>query len=323
MGLDMLFFAGGLLLLYLGAEGLVGGASGITLRLGVKPLVVGLTVVAFGTSSPELVVCLAAAFEGNDAISIGNIIGSNIANIALILGVSALVRPLDVRRQAVRREYPLMVLASCLLTLLLFVDLGARELSRIEGGILLACMAGYLLYAYYSTIFASAEQADVELDEVEPATDADGSKLVDVAKLGLGIPALGGGAYLMVDAATSIATDLGISPIVIGITIVAFGTSLPELATSVISSVRDEADISVGNVIGSNLFNVLLVLGLVAVITPLHVESHVLKLDIWVMLGVSVGLWPIFRFGDNVNRFEGGLMLLVYGIYVAWLFARG
>ncbi len=329
MLVEIALFVVGLVLLYFGAESLVGGSSAIALELGVKPLVVGLTVVAFGTSSPELLVCLTAAIEhteATDAISIGNIIGSNIANIALILGVSSLIRPVRVTKQAVRREYPLMLGASFLLVALIVFDTGDQILSRIDGAILSAGMIAYLAYCYFSSIFADEEDdeegAAEELEEVDEMADEEYPTWVNVVRVVLGIGGLALGAYLMVESSVAIAKAIGVPELVIGISIVAFGTSLPELATSVVAITRDESDISVGNVIGSNLFNILLVLGLVSLIAPIIVQPRVLDFDLWMMLGVAIGIWPILVSGRRINRLEGGLMLLVYAGYIVLLFLR-
>ncbi len=327
MGLETFLFIVGLILLYFGAEFLVGGSSAIALRLGITPLVVGLTVVAFGTSSPELLVCLMAAFSGSDDISVGNIIGSNIANIILILGCASLIRPLEVHVQAVRREFPVMVVASILMVI---VSLDG-QITRIEGGILAAGMVFYLLYAFVSARRGSkerqeqADEEEVEPDEIDELADVDiedANPLVDGLKIAGGIGGLAGGAYLMVESARTVAAAVGIPELVIGITVVAFGTSLPELATSVVAAIRNESDISVGNVIGSNIFNIFLVLGASAIIMPLAIGQAAIDVDLWIMLFIAVGIWPILRSGHRVTRLEGVLMLMVYAGYTAYLFIR-
>jgi cation:H+ antiporter len=335
MLLDVLMFLTGLILLYFGAEALVGGSSTIALKFGVRPLVVGLTVVAFGTSSPELVVCLTAAIDhtsATDAISIGNIIGSNIANIALIMGVASLIKPIQVTEQAVRREYPLMLAASVLLVLLVSLDGQPPQITRLDGGLLFGGMLAYLAFTYYASVSGDsepddpAEEPDEEaapiVDEVDPEADTDGSMLRPALKIAFGIGGLAIGAYWMVEASVDIATAFGVPEVVIGISMVALGTSLPELATSVIAVMREESDISVGNVIGSNIFNILLVLGLVALVAPIDVDPDILKFDLWMMLGVAIGIWPILRTGYEVDRLEGALMLIVYVGYIALLFMR-
>lgn len=340
MLIAVLLFIVGLILLYFGAEYLVGGSSAIGLRLGITPLMIGLTVVAFGTSAPELLVSVMAVFSESDDISVGNIIGSNIANILLILGVSAMFRPMSVSKRAVKREFSFMVGATALMALFCFTG---AQLVWWEGVIFLMGMVFYLYFCFLSATSKSAAASDEadeaaefdgeELGELEDVdvdvdVDPDANPAMDVVKMVGGIIALAFGAHLMVDNAIMIATALGVSALVIGITVVAFGTSLPELATSVIAAVRDESDISVGNVIGSNIFNILLVLGIVALITPmvlgkpLNVGQNVLTWDLWIMLGVAIGIWPILRSGHHISRLEGFFMFAFYCGYVAFLFLR-
>lgn len=320
MLIELGLFVTGLVLLYFGAEAMVAGASGLAFRFGVKPVVIGLTVVAFGTSSPELLVCLTAAIEhtaATDAISIGNILGSNIANIVLILGCASLLRPLAVREQAVRREYPMMLGASFLLAALIVFDGQNPTLSRLDGGILVSGMVAFLVYSYVSAVYYEDKPTAVD-DDV--ASETDHSTTVQSVQIAGGIAGLALGAYWMVESSVSIAKYLGVPEVVIGISIVALGTSLPELATSVVAAFRDEADISVGNVIGSNLFNILLVLGTVSLIAPIGVDARVLEFDLWMMLGVAIGIWPILESGETIRWFEGLLMLAIYVGYITLLF---
>ena len=318
--LQLLMFLAGLVALYFGAEWLVSGASSIALRVGIPALVVGLTVVAFGTSSPELLVSLAAVYAESDAISVGNIIGSNIANIALILGCAAMIRPLEVAAVAVRREYPLMLLASALLALLAY---RGADLSFWDGLVLLIFMIAYLTFSFVMARRAMDELAEAneieELGEIDPDQSTTPR---DLFKIGLGVTLLALGAYLMVESAVTIATVLEIDPLVIGISVVALGTSLPELAPSVVASYRSESDISVGNVIGSNIFNVGMVLGIVPLLHPLQVGADALRYDMWVMLGVTLLIWPIMRTGFRISRLEGGLLVLFYLVYMVTLFIR-
>ena len=315
MGLDILMVLAGLVALYLGAEGLVRGASSMALRLGITPLIVGLTVVSFGTSAPELLVSLL----GSDDISIGNIIGSNIANIALILGAASLVRPIEVQAQAVRREMPIMLVA----TVLFMVLIANGTLSIFDGIILLAAMVAYLYYMYLQ---AKKDMAAYEAELLEELGDVDPTKSTstkDILFVIGGILGLAGGAQLMVVGATNIALVFGISELVIAISIVAFGTSLPELATSLVASFRGESDISVGNVIGSNIFNLLFVMGVVAVaLGGITVSSMALQIDMWVMLAISILIWPLLRTGHVLTRVEGCFLLLFYISYMVSLFLR-
>jgi cation:H+ antiporter len=302
-----------LVLLYFGAEGLVAGASSLALRLGITPLVVGLTVVAFGTSAPELLVCLL----GTDDVSVGNIIGSNIANLALILGASAVVRPIQVQARAVRREFPVMMIAT-----LLFIALSLDgSLTRSDGAILLVAMAGYLLYTFIEARRDKQRLEELLGDELA-VTPEESSTAINVLKLVLGIIGLAAGAKFMVDASVVIAQSFGVSELVIGISIIAIGTSLPELATSMVAAYRGESDISVGNVIGSNIFNVLLVLGIVAMVQTLTLSQDALDIDLWVMLAISLIIWPLLRTGHTLYRWEGVLLLLGYIGYMVSLFLR-
>ena len=313
MVLTVVLFLIGLALLYFGAEWLVGGASAIALRFGIAPLIVGLTVVAFGTSAPELLVSLLAVFDGKDGISIGNIVGSNIANIALILGVSALIRPVEVSKQVLMRDYPVMLLASVLLLALSYDGV----VERWEGGVLFAGIVAYIGYSLYRALKGGgAEEGAEELEGV------DTSKMgFNLLKVFAGIAGLAGGAYLLVESAVVIAKSLNVPDLVIGITVVAVGTSLPELATSVMAAIKGESDISVGNVVGSNIFNILLVLGLVAMILPMKIaDPGKLLIDLGVMVGVAVISWPIMRTGLRINRAEGAFFLVGYVVYMVVVF---
>ena len=297
----------GLLLLYAGAEGLVKGAASLALRLGITPLIVGLTVVAFGTSAPELLV----GVVGTDDIAVGNILGSNVANFALILGAAALVRPIQIRAHAIRRDMPVMVVA----TLFFVVLLLDGQLTRLNGVMLLVAMAMYLGYTYY--------EAQRDMDRVgRPDVSGERHWALSVLYVVLGIAALALGAYWMVEGAVGIAEYSGVSQLVIAITVVALGTSLPELATSLVAAWRDEMDLSVGNVIGSNVFNLLLVLGVVSVLGDVFVDQSALRVDVWVMLAVSVAMWPLLATGRKLSRWEGALLLAGYVVYVITLFLR-
>lgn len=318
MFFDVVLFIVGLVVLYYGAEWLVGGSSGIALRFGITPLIVGCTVVAFGTSAPELVVSLAAVYNGNDDISVGNIIGSNIANLALILGVASVIRPIEVNSVVIRREYPVMFAASVLLVFLGFDG----QLSRLDGAILLTCMAGYMGYMIYLARKAmKGDDVELSVEEVDEEEIKKSTNVKDGLKIVAGIVGLVLGAHLMVTSAVTIATVLEIPPLIIGISVVAIGTSLPELATSAMASLRDESDISVGNVIGSNVFNILLVLGSVAAIAPIAVGAQAIAFDFWVMLGVTLIIWPLMWTGLSIKRWEGAILLIGYVSYMVYLFA--
>lgn len=320
MLVDIVLLIVGLTVLYFGAEAMVKGASQLALNLGIAPMIVGLTVVAFGTSAPEFVISLIAAFEGSAGISVGNIIGSNIANLALILGIAAVISPMPVDARALRRDYPVMLGAGVLFYL---VSLDGH-IERWEGGILFAGIVGYVLWSMLhaqklrraASAGESVEEVDSELSEEDVAAAARTSRLKNVGYLIGGLIGLTIGAKLMVDGAVSIAQSMGISDFVIGVTIVAFGTSLPELATSVVAAVRKESDISIGNVIGSNIFNVLFIMGVVPMIFGMDVSDRALTVDFPIMLGVTVIAFPLMRVGYRLTRLKGAFFLLIYASYI-------
>jgi len=318
MALAIFLFIIGLVLLYFGAEWLVTGASSGAMRFGIPPLIIGLTVVAFGTSAPELLVSLLALYDGKAGISIGNIIGSNIANIALILGCAALVRPIEVSKEAVKRDYPIMFAASLLLVVLSYDG----AVSRIDGTIMSLGMILYLVYSFRRAKLTPGGEDEIpeELADIDPNANP---MWLDLVKVGIGVIGLAGGAYLLVENAIFIAKEFDIPDLVIGITIVAIGTSLPELATSLVAAYRGESDISVGNVIGSNVFNVLMVLGVVSLIKPIEIsQTGDLHIDLAVMLGISIIIWPVMRTGLRISRIEGAIMLIGYVGYSVYLFMR-
>jgi cation:H+ antiporter len=310
MLLVALMIVGGLVLLTLGAEGLVRGSSSLALRMGVTPLVVGLTIVAFGTGSPELVVCVEAALAGDSDIALGNVVGSNISNIALILGIAALIRPLRVRSELIRREVPLMIAVTVLLCLLLLDG----SLGRAEGALLVALSFGYTALTYWA---ASRNKRDALVEEVsvEAASLPRRRTWLDLLLVAGGIAALVLGAGFLLDGAVAVAEWLGISRIVIGLTIVAVGTSLPELATSAVAAYRGEADVAFGNVIGSNVLNILFMLGVAAAIVPIS-AAGLRTLDLGVLLASAVLLLPILWTGAILSRREGAILVAAYAAYV-------
>ncbi|WP_394230288.1 calcium/sodium antiporter [Shewanella colwelliana] len=299
---------GGFIILTAGAEALVRGASSLALRLGITPLIIGLTIVAFGTSAPELAVSLKSALAGNSGIAIGNVIGSNIANIGLILGITALIRPIQIQSQMVKRDIPIMIMASLLFWGLL-VD---GSLSRFDGVLLTSLLVAYLGFSYLS---GQSHEAD----------DIPGSSTLNPLLAGLlivvGISLLVGGGILFVDGAVELATLFGISELVIGLTIVAIGTSMPELVTSIVAARKGQSDIAIGNVVGSNLFNILGILGLTAVVQPI-MASGLNIVDIGVMLVLSMVLLPLAWTGLRIGRREGALLLMVYLTYICYLISN-
>ena len=316
MLLQIVLFFVGLAGLYFGAEWLVRGASRFARSFNIKPVVIGLTIVAFGTSAPELVTSVIAGIRHLSDIAMGNIIGSNIANIGLILGLSALVRPLNIDMKLLYREMPIMVGIS---GLLYFMGWDGT-LSRLEGGILLGGILAYICYVYRVALKEpkAVEQEYLEFEEFIGA--ARDSIKKDILLIIIGLGALVGGAHFLVHSAIYIARVVGISDLVIGLTVIAVGTSLPELATSMVAAVRKESDISVGNVLGSNVFNILAVLGVASIIRPLQVNAASLRIDMPVMLLFSIFLIPIITWKFVLTRGQGVLLLVGYSLYVLWLF---
>jgi cation:H+ antiporter len=307
----------GLAALLVGAEFLVRGASRLATRVGISPLVVGLTIVAIGTSSPEIAVSVGASLDGQGDIALGNVIGSNIFNVLVILGLSALITPLRVQQQLVRLDVPLMV-AVCILAWLLSLD---ESLGRIDGAVLFVIAIAYTVFLI---VQSRRESSVAVIEEYANEFDPRGmvAKLpVQLAMIAVGLVMLVAGANWLVDAAVTMARALGVSELVIGLTIIAAGTSLPEVATSVLAAVRGERDIAVGNVVGSNLFNIMAVLGISSLVAPggIPVAEAVRDFDLPVMIAVALACLPIFFTGNLVARWEGGLFLAYYVFYVAWL----
>jgi len=311
-------FVLGLAALIIGAELLVRGASRLALSLGLSPLVVGLTVVAFGTSSPELAVSVQSAWSGQVDIALGNVVGSNIFNVLFILGLSALITPLVVAQQLIRQDVPLMVGAS----LLLWALAADGGVSRWDGLLLAGLLAGYLVFVIRQS---RRETAAVQAEYAE-AMPGDGKAwdrhwAVQLLLILAGLVLLVLGSRWLVEAAVDFARSLGISELVIGLTLIAAGTSLPEVATSVMAAIRGERDIAVGNAVGSNLFNILGVLGVSAVVAPadLSVAPAMLAFDLPVMVAVAVACLPIFFTGNLIARWEGGLFFAFYLAYTGYL----
>ncbi len=300
---------GGLFLLAGGAESLVRGSSALALRLGITPLVVGLTIIALGTSSPEIVVSIQSSLKGDSGLALGNVIGSNISNIALILGLSAVVRPLRVQAQIIRREIPLMVVVSLLLCLFL----AGGQLNRLEGMLLLSGSIAYTVFAYLSARRNKEKLIEEEFAEALPQPQ--GKVWVSVALIIIGLALLIIGAKLLVGGAVTLAQGFGISQVVIGLTIVAVGTSLPELATSIAAARKDEGDIVIGNIIGSNVLNILFVLGIAAAIAP--IQTGDLRLfDLVIMVVSAIIVFPLMRRGFQLTRGEGLCLLAGYVGYL-------
>jgi cation:H+ antiporter len=313
-----LLFTGGLGALILGAELLVRGASRLAVAIGISPLVTGLTVVAFGTSTPELAVSARAALGGHADIALGNVVGSNIFNVLFILGVSALITPLVVSQQLVRLDVPIMIGVSVLL-LILGLD---GTLTRPDGVLLFAGIVAYTLFAVRQARREAAEVIAEYAKEYGRAADRAIRPIVlQAVWIVLGLGLLVAGARWLVDGAVALASHLGISDLIIGLTIVAAGTSLPEVATSIIAAIRGERDIAVGNVVGSNIYNILAIAGLSSVLAPagIPITPAVLGFDIPVMTAVAIACLPIFFSDHCVARWEGGLFVGYYAAYVVYL----
>lgn len=314
---NALFLCAGLALLGVGAELLVRGASRLAAIVGISPLVIGLTIVAYGTSSPEMAVSIESAYSGRTDIALGNAVGSNIFNVLFILGICALLLPLRVAQQLIWLDVPLMIGASALL-LIMGID---GSISRLDGIML---FSGAILYTIFAIKQSRKEAAEVEQEyagEFGEKNKTSSSWLVHLLLIAAGLAMLVLGARWLVDGAVQIAKLMGLSELVIGLTIIAAGTSLPEVATSIIASIRGERDIAVGNVVGSNLFNILAVLGLASIVSPsgIPVAPSALNFDIPVMIAVAFACLPIFFTGHRIARWEGAIFLLYYGAYTVYL----
>ena len=317
MTANLVLIIGGCGALYFGAEWLVRGAATIAASLGVSPLVVGLTLVSLGTSAPELVVGAFAALEGETRLLFGNVMGSNLANIGLILGTVAVIRPLAVADRMVTRDVPIMVLIS-LGTVPLLLD---RRVDRTEGLILMALLVVYVAFTFYT---ADGEEnlpdiADPEAADPEGDSARARALMANLGWVALGALGLGFGGKAIVEGASYLASALGVSAEVIGLTVVAVGTSLPELVTSVVAAARQQADIAVGNIVGSNVFNLTAVLGVATLVREFPVDPTVLSLQLPAVLAISLLLWPIAWSRRRVSRAEGVLLLAVYCSCTAWI----
>lgn len=299
-----------LVALYIGAGWLVKGSSEIAHKANISNLVIGLTIVAFGTSAPELVVSINASLTGQGDIAIGNVIGSNIFNVAAILGISAAIRPLQAKRQLTKIDIPILIVASIALVVLFWNGV----LGRLEGGLFLAGIVAYTLFSLYYS-----RKHEKKVEEVRGELETQPQPWYkDVMYIVSGLVILIFASQLMVDNAVSIAQALGVSEAVIGLTVVAAGTSLPELATSVVAALKKNQDIAIGNIVGSNLFNILAIAGTSSVIHPI-VSKNVNYVDLLVMLGLSLVLLPLAKSGQKISRIEGCFLIAAYLGYLGWL----
>ncbi len=309
---SLLFVLAGFLLLLAGGEALVRGSVAIASKMGVSKLVIGLTLVGFGTSAPELVTSIQAALSGSPGIAIGNVVGSNIANILLIIGVSAMLFPMVCPREAVQRDGIIMGIATILLALACFNG----EISRVIGAIFVVLLLCYLAMTFYIEKRGKDKAGEMLEHEAEARPTPFASTPVNLLITCGGMGLLVLGANMLVRGATEMAQGLGVSDTIIGLTVVAVGTSLPELATSVMAAIKKQSDVALGNVIGSNIFNILFILGSTALIKPIAVPEEILNFDLWVVIGATLALLIFAYSGKKISRVEGGVLLGAYAAYI-------
>lgn len=304
----------GLVLTIAGSDQLVRGAASLARRLGLSPFVIGVTIVPFGTSAPELFTSVRASLAGFGDLAAGNVIGSNIANIGLILGIAAVLRPIAVSRSVVVRDAPIMVGVS-LLAMVIMLD---STISRIEGALFFASIGLYIWYNYAcGKTDSAAEDRDASQEDDTPKPE--GSIFGNCLRTSIGLVGLLAGAWLLVTGGVDLARSLGVSELIIGATVIAFGTSVPELAASIQAAIRKESDIAIGNIIGSNVFNILVVLGASALAAPIGVSQDMLRIHVPVMIATAVLIVPMMRIGYRVGRVDGALLLTLYLGYTGYL----
>lgn len=313
---DILMIIGGLLLLFFGGEGLIKGAVSLARNFGLSRLLVSAVIVGFGTSMPEMTVSIGAALKGSSDIAIGNVVGSNIANILLIVGLGSILCPIKIAVNAVRRDTFVMLAASfvlCILGIIGVINFGA-------GLLLFSALIGYIAISYHQDKKRGAETISHIEQDIEDEPRLQPIKAWVYAIVGLVFLIIG--AYMIVDGAVSIAKSFGISEAVIGLTIVAIGTSLPELATTLVAAYRKHADVIIGNVLGSNIFNILSILGVTAMISPIAVSPQFAHFDLWLMLGIAVFISIYLLRGITIGRLSGIAMTLAYCVYTTWLYMQ-
>ncbi|MFQ5799319.1 MAG: calcium/sodium antiporter [Bacteroidota bacterium] len=317
------FLIVGFVLLYYGAEWLVRGSASFAHNIGVRPIVIGLTIVAFATSSPELFVGIVASYQGRGDIMLGNVIGSNIINIGLILGISAVVSPLVCRVRTIKTEVPIM-LAVSLALFLLSLD---STINRVEGVFLFLGIVAFIWFSYSSGVREKNLKEDLVPAELKKIVVSEHRMAKEVGLMVGGLLGLVVGAYLLVESAVVIARTIGVSEKFIGLTLLAGGTSLPELATSTVAALRKQPEITVGNIIGSNIFNILSIVGIVAMIKPISMTDGFIQsgfiIDYAIMLLFSFLLLPVMRTGYVISRLEGAVLMALYSSYIVWLSIRG
>lgn len=317
--MDLLYFLSGLVILGFAGEATLRGAVGLAQRLSISPAVIGLTVVGFGTSLPELMVCLEAALNGKPDLAVGNVVGSNIANVLLILGVGAVIFPLACDPSAIRRDGIAMVAATAFCVGLAFFG----EIRPWLGVAMVTALITFLAWSYKRDQTARSAATELHEHEAEDLPQTPKNFGVNILYVILGLIGLTGGASLLIDGATGIARGFGVPESIIGLTMIALGTSLPELFATVIAALRRHGDVAVGNVLGSNLFNILGTLGATAAIEPLAFAEDIRTIDVWVMLGVTAVALQLMISGWRVSRTEGAFLLCAYVAYVGSLVMRG
>lgn len=306
-----LYIVAGLVLLTVGAEGLIRGASSLARRLGLSELLIGVTLVGFGTSTPELVSSVGAALAGSPGVAVGNVVGSNIANILLILGLAALIAPITVGAAGFRRDAPVLAVATLAAIGVSFTG----EYGRIVGGVFLIALTGYLAWAYFT------EKRAVEAHLLDAPHEKPSPLAQSIAFAVGGLALLIAGAKLLVTGAIGVATALNVSEALIGLTVVAVGTSLPELVTSVMASIRGKSDLALGNIVGSNIYNIFGILGATALIHPVAAPMEIVRFDNWVMLAATAALIVFALTRNRIERWEGALLTVSYIAYLAFLAA--
>jgi cation:H+ antiporter len=324
--MNVLYIISGILILILGGELLVRGAVNVALRFHISTLVVGMTVVSFGTSAPELLVSLEAMFSGHPGIAVGNVVGSNIANLALVLGVTAIIFPIQVSKNSYKLDWPMLMFSSFLVLGFMWMNYDPMmgdgydaKLTHWNGWVMVALLIWFSVYLIRkSRKHTKAQHAVEEFVPDVPKT----SIWIDILYIVLGSLGLSVGAHFLVQGTVGLATVLGISDYVISVTVVAFGTSLPELITSAVAAFKRQSDLSVGNLIGSNIFNILGILGVTAIFKEIPISSRVLNNDMWWVIGVSAIIFPLMITGKRINKWEGGALLLIYSVYIYFVVTK-
>lgn len=306
--MEYVLLIGGLIVLIIAGEALVRGAVGIALKFNIPTLVIGMTIVSFGTSAPELLVSLKAALNDHPELAIGNVIGSNIANIALVLGITTMILPITVKRSTAHIDWPIMMIT----TILFYIFILNQKIEWYEGAILTAGLVGFNYYMFWN---AKRQNKKEELDEEVEEVKKSGVWL-NIVYITIGAIGLAFGANWLLDGAVQIASNFGVSEHIIGVTIVAFGTSVPELITSVVAAFKKHTDISVGNLVGSNIFNLLGVVGITSLVKEIPVTMHVLTNDIYWLLAISFLVFPLMIVGYKINRLRGFGLFAAYCIYI-------